>query len=292
MIKSMTGFGAATRENENLRAKVEIKSLNSKFMDLSLRFPKELNDREGEIRNMVTQLLERGKINLNIELTYKNEQPTKVRINQELLKAYYDSLNEAANNLGAQQQDLFRLAIGMPKVMDSAEESVLPEQDWELIKSALAAAFEACTTFRLEEGNVLAKQFEACLSIIERGLGIVIEHDPRRIEQVKTRIRQHLDEAVGAEQVDKSRFEQELIYYIEKLDITEEKVRLKKHIDYFRSILNQAETSGKKLGFLGQELGREINTIGSKCNDADIQREVIAMKEELEKIKEQVLNIL
>lgn len=288
----MTGYGSAVAENENLYVQVEIKSLNSKFLDLSIRVPKEYAEKELEIRNLFTQVMERGKVSLSIEVKQKNDNTARVNINLELLKAYYDKIKQAAEYVGASSDDIFRTVLNMPKVIESDIENVNRGEEWGFVAQAMKDALAQCDKFRTEEGDLLKEKFIGYILFIGEKLKEVEAHDPIRIQQVRDRIKNHLEEYVGKERVDQSRFEQELIYYIEKLDISEEKVRLKKHLDYFIEAMKEKEASGKKLGFLAQEIGREINTIGSKCNDADIQRSVIGMKEELEKIKEQLLNIL
>jgi len=292
MVKSMTGYGSAVAENENLYVQVEIKSLNSKFLDLSIRVPKEYAEKELEIRNLFTQVVERGKVSLSIEVKQKNDNTARVNINLELLKAYYDKIKAAAEYVGAPSDDIFRTVLNMPKVIESDIENANRGEEWGFVAQAMKDAIAQCDKFRQEEGDMLKEKFIGYILFIGEKLKEVEAHDPIRIQQVRDRIKNHLEEYVGKERVDQSRFEQELIYYIEKLDISEEKVRLKKHLDYFIEAMKDKEASGKKLGFLAQEIGREINTIGSKCNDADIQRSVIGMKEELEKIKEQLLNIL
>jgi uncharacterized protein (TIGR00255 family) len=292
MVKSMTGYGSAVAENDNLHVQVEIKCLNSKYLDLSIRSPKEYNDKELEIRNLFTQTLERGKIGLQIDVKQKSDNQARIHINHELLKAYYDKVKNAAEYVGANTDDIFRTVLSMPRVMESDIESIDRSEEWAFVLQVLKSALNDCEKFRLEEGNVLKEKFVGYIEFIAEKLKEVETLDPKRIQQVRDRIQAHLTEHVGKDKIDASRFEQELIYYIEKLDISEEKVRLKKHLDYFIDAINFKEPSGKKLGFLAQEIGREINTIGSKCNDADIQRSVIGMKEELEKIKEQLLNIL
>lgn len=288
----MTGYGSAVAENENLYVQVEIKSLNSKFLDLSIRVPKEYAEKELEIRNLFTQVMERGKVSLSIEVKQKNDNTARVNINLELLKAYYDKIKQAAEYVGASSDDIFRTVLNMPKVIESDIENVNRGEEWGFVANVMKEAIAQCDKFRQEEGDMLKEKFIGYILFIGEKLKAVEAHDPIRIQQVRDRIKNHLEEYVGKERVDQSRFEQELIYYIEKLDISEEKVRLKKHLDYFIEAMKEKDASGKKLGFLAQEIGREINTIGSKCNDADIQRSVIGMKEELEKIKEQLLNIL
>jgi len=288
----MTGYGSAVAENSTLYIQAEVKSLNSKYMDLSIRLPKEYAEKELEIRNLFTQAIERGKVSLIVEVKQKNDNEARITINQELLKTYYDKIKSAADYVGANSDDIFRTVLNMPKVIESDIDNADRSEEWAFVLAAIKDAVADCDQFRKEEGDVLKGKFTGYINFISEKLVEVEQLDPIRIQQVRDRIKNHLEEYVGKEKVDQSRFEQELIYYIEKLDISEEKVRLRKHLDYFIEAMDHKDPSGKKLGFLAQELGREINTIGSKCNDADIQRSVIGMKEELEKIKEQLLNIL
>lgn len=292
MIKSMTGYGNFSSEDDKIKVLGEVKSLNSKFLDLTLRVPKEYSDREFEIRNLISSVLDRGKITISIEIQDKGEVKPTASINRELVKGYYKDLKETAELLGESNADLFRIALGMPKAINLEGEVKDNSQQWNVIFTAVKNALQKCDEFRLQEGQMLAGKLKEYIDKIETALAKITEFDPQRIVAVRERIKQHFEEYKMAELVDPNRFEQELIYYIEKLDINEEKVRLKNHLDYFLQTMRSPEASGKKLGFIAQEIGREINTIGSKANDANIQRHVVEMKEELEKIKEQVLNIL
>ncbi|WP_299251023.1 YicC/YloC family endoribonuclease [uncultured Cytophaga sp.] len=292
MIKSMTGYGSHTAENDKISVSVEIKSLNSKFLDLNLRLSKEYSDRELEVRNILNNTIERGKVGLNIDVQSKGGVKAKVFINRELVALYYKDLKETADAIGASDSDLFKLALQMPKAMESEAETEDSSEDWALIQKVLVEAIAKCNEFRKDEGKTLSLKFQEYIKNIGDALTKVEAFDPQRIEAIRTRIRQHFDDYSKSEQLDNSRFEQELIFYIEKLDISEEKVRLRSHLSYFLEAMEGAEANGKKLGFIAQEIGREINTIGSKANDANIQRSVVQMKEELEKIKEQSLNIL
>lgn len=292
MIKSMTGYGSHTAENDKISVTVEIKSLNSKFLDLNLRLSKEYSDKELDIRNLLNNTIERGKVGLSIDVQSKGGVKPKVFINRELVAFYYNDLKETAAALGATDTDLLKFALQMPKAMESDAENIDNTEDWLLIQKVLNEAIVKCTEFRKDEGKTLSIKFKEYIQTIGECLDKVETFDPQRIEAIRTRIRLHFDEYSKSEQLDNSRFEQELIFYIEKLDISEEKVRLRSHLNYFLEAMDVQESSGKKLGFIAQEIGREINTIGSKANDANIQRFVVQMKEELEKIKEQTLNIL
>lgn len=290
MFKSMTGYGSAVSETDKLDINVEIKSLNSKFLDLNLKLPKEFADKEIEVRALVSKTLERGKISLQIDLQQKGEVKAKVSINKELVKQYYKDLLETADFLGAEKSDLFKIALQMPRAVDSMEDEQ-SEEEWLKVLSVIQNAVQKCDSFRLDEGKVLAEKFKEYITKIHNLLEKIKELDPERINIVRERILSHFSNYNLADVMEKARFEQELIYYIEKLDITEEKVRLQNHLDYFLETM-ATENSGKKLGFISQEIGREINTIGSKANDSRIQKLVVEMKEELEKIKEQAMNIL
>jgi uncharacterized protein (TIGR00255 family) len=291
MLKSMTGYGAASAENEKLAVSVEIKSLNSKFLDLSLRLTKEYADKELEIRNLLNTSVERGKVSLTIDVKAKTELKPKVSINKNLVNHYYKELQAAAEYSGAPKEDLFKIALTLPGSVDNDNQLSDNSDEWNFITKVLQDAIKKFEDFRLMEGNVLAEKFGEYLAKIESLLVKTEGFDPQRIETIRERIKTHIAEFTQAE-MDQGRFEQELIYYIEKLDISEEKVRLRSHLEYFIEAMKLPDSSGKKLGFMAQEIGREINTIGSKANDANIQRCVVEMKEELEKIKEQVLNIL
>jgi uncharacterized protein (TIGR00255 family) len=292
MIKSMTGYGVANLENDDYIINVEIKTLNSKFLDLSLRAPRQFSDKELEIRNLVNATLERGKVNLTIEFTAKTSNELPVTINEELFAAYYTKYQSMAERVGADTADLFKLAAQSPNVTTVLTESANSTEGWEKVKDVLQQALEACNGFREDEGEVLAGKLHENIKVIRDGLTKVEEEDPIRKERIKSRIKQNFNDWLDENSFDANRFEQELIYYFEKIDITEEIVRLGTHLDYFDKVLGQEKSQGKKLGFISQEIGREINTIGSKANDASIQRHVIIMKDELEKIKEQALNIL
>lgn len=288
----MTGYGIAHFDSDAVTISVEVKTLNSKFLDLSIRSPRQLADKEIEIRNLVTDKLERGKVNLTIEYQPKTGAELPVSINEELFVSFYEKYRSLAQKVGAQENDLFKLALQSPNVSTSNVESDRGQEDWETIKKVIVEAIEHCDRFRQDEGNTLYQRFEENIRILEEGLEQVKAEEPRRREKIVGKIRGNFSEWLEENAFDQNRFEQELIYYFEKLDITEEIVRLGTHLAYFRETLATEKGQGKKLGFISQELGREINTIGSKANDAVIQRQVILMKDELEKIKEQALNIL
>ncbi len=288
----MTGYGLAGLEDNNFNISVEVKTLNSKFLDLSIRSPKQFSDKELEIRNMVSGVLERGKVNLNIEFANKTSDDLPVGINEELFLNYYNKFQALLQKAGSQSEDIFKLALQSPNVITNVAEKNSDNQEWENVKTAIAKALNECDVFRSDEGKVLEGKFLENLSVIRKGLAEVKVADPVRKERIRERIRNNFKDWLEENSFDKNRFEQELIYYFEKIDITEELVRLETHLDYFEKNLKEDNNQGKKLGFISQEIGREINTIGSKANDAQIQKHVVIMKDELEKIKEQSLNIL
>lgn len=290
MLYSMTGFSSADAESQDHRIKVEIRTLNSKFLDLNLKLPRELMERELEIKSLLGLHLKRGKINLSIELIPLDTGEPTVNINKALFKSYYENFRQLAEEVDANPKDLFRLALHSPDVIHS--DDIGDRVDWEKVHSAMLDAIGKCNQFRVQEGNALQKKLVEYTNAIRHGLVEVTRQDPQRLKQVRERLFSGMEELREKVQVDQNRFEQELIYYIEKLDISEEKVRLGRHLDYFLEVLRNGEMQGKKLGFISQEIGREINTIGAKANDAVIQRAVIQMKDELEKIKEQSMNIL
>ena len=292
MIKSMTGYGKAQRDTADVFLSIEIKTINSKFADISLKNPKFLNEKELEIRNIIQQHLERGKISINIEFQHKNAL-TSTELDATQITAYYKQLLEIASQAQAPTQDCFRLAVQFFENSSSNKSTTtLQKEDWILVENTLKEALEDCNKFRMQEGNTLAKQLSESIKNIDNSLTLTAEEDPKRIEFVRQKIATRLAEIHNDQNYDQNRFEQEMIYYLEKLDITEEKIRLKNHLDYFVEMLENKDANGKKLGFLAQEIGREINTIGSKANNVVIQRHVIAMKDELEKIKEQSLNLI
>ena len=292
MLKSMTGFGNFLLENESITLNVEIKSVNSKSQDFSIRLPKQFQDKEPEVRNLLGQILERGKVGLNIDYAKNNVDKPRLKVNTTLFKNYYEELKNNAEMVGASTDEIFRIVIQMPEVMETNKSEEDAESEWTIIFGGIKEAVVKCDAFRIAEGKILEGMLRSYILKIENLLDKVIEQDPLRISKIREKLKAKVEEYVPAEKLDANRFEQELIYYIEKLDITEEKVRLKSHLDYFIETMATQEGSGKKLGFIAQEIGREINTIGSKANEASIQKWVVEMKEELEKIKEQSLNVL
>jgi uncharacterized protein (TIGR00255 family) len=291
MIKSMTGYGIASFDSGSTKYTVEIKSLNSKFLEISLRLPKAFSEKEFQLRNECSKQIERGKVNLTINVEQADSSVKAAGIDAELLKNYYNQLKTVSIELGEPGGNLLQLALGLPEVVKYDEETV-SEEEWKLVEKTFQQALAAFQQFRADEGNVLEQDVKYRIDIILKNLELVEIEEPKRIPVIKERLNQFLSDAIGRENIDQNRFEQELIYFIDRLDITEEKIRLKSHCDYFIETLKNADANGKKLGFISQEIGREVNTLGSKANDANIQKLVVGMKEELEKIKEQLLNVL
>jgi uncharacterized protein (TIGR00255 family) len=292
MIKSMTGFGSASVETENLSVQVEIRSLNSKFADLFVKMSNLFSNKELETKNLLTQKLERGKISAIISYLPKRSGINTIKVNTDLVTAYYQALKETADTLGSSDKDIFRIVMMMPDAYAKEENEELLEEDWKIVIGTVEEAIRECDKFRLHEGKALEGHLKEGIIKIGTLLESVEGRDPERVVKIREKLTKQVNELANNESFDKNRFEQELIYYIEKLDITEEKVRLKKHLDYFIETMDEPANTGKKLGFISQEIGREINTIGSKANDHDIQKLVVSMKDELEKIKEQLNNIL
>ncbi len=291
MIKSMTGYGKSVADIQHQKLVVEIRTLNSKQLDLNMRVPQSFREKEIELRALLRERLIRGKIDFSIsrEQSEKADGPL---LNKTLAHHYYSQLKEFAKEIGSEErEDFLALITRFPDVF-TADQTPLAVDDWRALLKAVKEAIDKVTLFRTHEGSVLEKDFRQRLAIILLLLSQVDPYEKARVERVKERIIKSLNEHISDIHFDKNRFEQEMIYYLEKLDVTEEKIRLKKHCDYFLEVLDSEETVGKKLAFVLQEIGREINTLGSKSNDADMQKIVVLMKDELEKIKEQMLNIL
>lgn len=288
----MTGYGVANLENDYYVIHAEVKTLNSKFLDLGLKYPRQFADKEIEIRNLISERLERGKVNLTLDFSTKSYDELPIEINEVLFKKYFEKYKSLADQVGQTIPDIVKLALQSPSVSSTVTEKSKQPEEWEAAKKVLLEAVDKCMGYRKDEGTALLEKFRENIQVISEGLNRIKEEEPRRKQKIKDKIRNHFSEWMEERDFDQNRFEQELIYYFEKLDITEEIVRLETHLNYFQKILLSGESQGKKLGFISQELGREINTIGSKANDVVIQQLVIQMKDELEKIKEQSLNIL
>src|SRR5690606_15400110 len=285
MIQSMTGFGKATKQLPNKKITVEIKSLNSKSLDLNARIPSAYREKELQIRTMLANTLERGKIDFSLFIELTGEE-TSTQVNVPVVEEYIKQLSLVVNG---DRTELLKMAIRMPDALKTEREEI-DETEFQQITVAIEEALKEISKYRSDEGEILKKDFKMRVQTISHLLDKVIAMDSERIQSVKERLRKAVAEL--KEQVDENRFEQELIYYLEKYDITEEKVRLDNHLNYFLEALNSPDSNGKKLGFITQEIGREINTIGSKSNHSQMQQLVVQMKDELEKIKEQLLNVL
>ncbi|HUN02490.1 MAG TPA: YicC family protein [Niabella sp.] len=291
MLKSMTGFGRAEKTIGSKTFLIDIKSLNGKQFDLSLRLPAVLKSFEFDIRKIVSEGLNRGSIDCNISLKDTGEAKP-VTINTDLVKAYYSSLSNLSKELEIDTANILSVLMKLPEVITPSSE-ILNEADWEAFQELIKAAILDLNDHRLNEGKILEEELLGRINNIVNLQSEIYSLDPLRKEKMKEGLTKLLEEKVGKENYDENRQEQELIFYIEKIDITEEQVRLKNHCDYFKEILDEKnDMKGKKLSFILQEIGREINTTGSKAYDAAIQKIVVMMKDELEKAKEQVLNVL
>ncbi len=290
MLQSMTGFGKASGTFSNKKITVEIKSLNSKNLDLFVRMPSIYRQNEIELRKLLGKHLDRGKVECNINVELIGDESSQ-KLNKSLIKSYYNQLSELSDELELPKENLLATLIRMPDVF-TAESVDLDENEWQFIVSILEKAVAEHVSFRKEEGQRLEEEFTLRIGNIQKAFDKVPEYESSRVESIKERIENNLEEFVGISKIDKNRFEQELIYYLEKFDITEEKHRLGNHLSYFLDTLGNPVSQGKKLGFISQEIGREINTLGSKSYHSEMQKLVVGMKDELEKIKEQILNTL
>ena len=293
MIQSMTGYGKATAELPDKKINVEIKSLNSKAMDLSTRIAPAYREKEIEIRNEVSKVLERGKVDFSLWIE-KKEGTDSATVNKELMKNYFYQLDEICIEQGIPKpapNEWLQLLLRMPDVMSKTEIQELTKEEWEMVRATVLEAIGHLVDFRKQEGAALEKKFREKIANIALLLEKITPYEKERVEKVKERITDALEKTLNTD-YDKNRLEQELIYYIEKLDVNEEKQRLTNHLKYFISTLESGNGQGKKLGFIAQEMGREINTLDSKSNHAEMQKIVVQMKDELEQIKEQVLNVM
>ena len=292
MIQSMTGYGKAIVELPDKKVNIEIKSLNSKAMDLSTRIAPLYREKEMEIRNEIAKSLERGKVDFSLWIEKKDATQSATPISQELVNAYYIRIKEIAQATGIPEpSDWFTTLLRLPDVMTKTEVQELEEDEWKAVHNAITEAINQLIEFRTQEGLALEKKFNENLNNIEQLLNSIEPYEKERITKIRERITDALEKTLSVD-YDKNRLEQELIYYIEKLDINEEKQRLTNHLAYFRETMKEGHGQGKKLGFIAQEMGREINTTGSKSNLAEMQNIVVQMKDELEQIKEQVLNVM
>lgn len=291
MLRSMTGFGRAEETMNDKTYLVEIKSLNGKQLEINMKIPPLLKPFEFDVRNLIQENLLRGSVECLIVIK-QNGSAKPVVINTDLIKSYYNQIKELADDLSIDTNSVLSALLRLPEVVSPSNE-VLDQNDWEQLKKVIEAAIKELNDHRIEEGKSLDKELRLRIENINQMEGEILKLEPQRKVRMKSELVQLLEENVGKENYDVNRLEQELIYYIEKIDIREEQVRLKNHCEYFISILdNDDDAKGKKLSFLIQEIGREINTTGSKAYDADIQRCVVRMKDDLEKAKEQIFNIL
>jgi uncharacterized protein (TIGR00255 family) len=291
MIKSMTGFGRAVVETCGKCVTVEIRTLNSKQLDLNTRIPLIFKNYENDIRSILSKELERAKADFTITVENRSVSSS-VTINKELAKSYYQTVKELSNELeNPIESDIFLHVMRMPDVVSTPQEEVSDEL-WEAVRAAILDACRQLNEFRISEGKVLEQDFVKRITLIRNMIDEVTPFEENRIVKIREKFENSLKELAPKVQYDPNRLEQEIFYYLEKLDITEEKVRLRKHCNYFIETLNENQSNGKKLGFIVQECGREINTMGSKSNDFDIQQIVVRMKDELEKLKEQLANVL
>ncbi len=291
MFRSMTGFGQAVAVTKKGSIHVEVKTLNSKFLDVGLRIPSILSEKEIDVRTLIQDQLERGKISVNVEYRRSVQEEISNRYNEDTFIQHYGELKKLADRVMAPYDGLFELALKSPDVGAEQEDKESPEA-LEQFVHAVVTAINQCNDFRHTEGTVLAEKLTGYIHSVELLLERIEKLDPLRIEKIRSRIRKNVTDFFGEEGFDGNRLEQEILFYIEKLDIHEERVRLRTHLSYFLEVMKEPRANGKKLGFIAQEIGREINTIGSKANDAEMQKNVIMMKEELEKVKEQLSNVL
>lgn len=285
----MTGYGRVTESFQDKTITVEVRSLNSKFTDLRLKIPQNYKEKEPDIRRLVIDRVERGKIELNLDVK-SLQGDDEYGLNVPLFKKYFRELNGLAGELGIPNGDMLQAILRLPNVVASEAESI-QEEEWQAVSAALHNALESYDKYRLTEGQVMEDDMRLRIKKILDALGSVDPFETERVQKLRQRMYQNLEDYLGKDKIDENRFEQEILFYLEKIDITEEKVRLEQHCNYFLEVLDKTNTSkGRKLSFISQEMGREINTLGAKAYSSDIQRLVVGMKDELEKIKEQVAN--
>ena len=290
MIRSMTGFGSASVEYQHKTISVEIKSVNSKFFDLSLRLPAFYREKEMDVRSELARFIERGKAEVTFSVE-SQELSRRTNINRPLFRSYYDEIRKLDADLNILTPNYAQLILSMPDVLVN-EKFILTDDEWSGARKALLASMKNFQDYRYVEGKAIEADLSLRIAAILKGMKTLEKFESGRIELVRKRLLSNLEEFISANNIDRNRFEQELIFYIEKFDISEEKVRLASHCEYFLQTMKEDASAGKKLSFISQEIGREINTIGSKANDAEMQKIVVILKDELEKIKEQVLNVL
>lgn len=292
MLYSMTGFGKAQVAFKNKTIIAEVRSLNSqKGLDLSLKFTTQFREQEYNLRTLIQDKLQRGKVDVYVTIEKEDHTP-EVLLNKRVIKAYYQELRQIADEVGAPSNELLSTILQLPEIAASAAEES-DEEEWKAIEKAILQALEGLNGFRADEGKILADDMLQRIALIDKYAQEVRTMDRERVADIKSRLETSVEAAVGKDKIDPNRLEQELVYYIEKLDITEELTRLKAHCEYYREVMDSKDDmKGRKLNFISQEIGREINTLGSKASHAPIQKLVVNMKDELEKIKEQINNIL
>lgn len=291
MLLSMTGYGRAVGSYADKNISVELRTLNSKITDLKLRLPSDYREKEVEIRKMIVDHAERGKIDFVLDVQNSDGAATVV-LNEALFKGYYKALKRLTTELNIEEGDMLQTLMRIPNII-SANIGEIDEEEWAAICVVITKALDALKVFRREEGKVLENDLRIRVSNIFKSLGDVLPLEEERTRRMRDRLRSNMDEMFGKDNLDTNRFEQEILYYLEKMDITEEKVRLEQHCKYFiEQVGNKELSAGRTLGFIAQEMGREINTLGAKAYDADIQKLIVQMKDDLEKIKEQLANVL
>lgn len=291
MLLSMTGYGRATQNQQEKTFTVELRSLNSKYSDLRLRSPQNLREKEQELRKMVKNFAKRGKLEMTVEIKSLSGSE-EFGLNVPLFKTYYQALSGLAQEANYTDNNLMSAILRLPNVVASSDGD-LAQEDWLILKETVEQAMSKFQEFRKTEGAVLAQDLQSSVECIDNLLKEVTPFEKERVDNVKARLYRNLEEQLGKDRIDDNRYEQEVLFYLEKMDINEEKVRLAQHCKYFLEILNNKDlTKGRKLSFISQEIGREINTLGAKAYSADIQRLVVGMKDELEKVKEQIANIV
>ncbi len=287
----MTGYGRAIGSFGDKSIVVELRSLNSKVTDIKIRIPGEYRDKESEIRKLITDHAERGKVDINIDLQ-NSDGAAPVSLNEPLFRGYYLAISKLADELGLEKKDILSSIMRIPSVMGS-QGNETDEEEWVVLRSIISEALEALKLFRQEEGKVIEQDLRLRIKTITYILDTVTPFEQERFVRMRERMRNNMEEVFGRENLDSNRFEQEVLYYLEKMDMSEEKIRLAQHCKYFLEQVDDSKLSaGRTLGFITQEMGREINTLGAKAYDANIQRFVVQMKDELEKIKEQIANVL
>lgn len=292
MIKSMTGFGKAECIIKDKKVTIELKSVNSKQLDLNVKLPYLIKDKEVEVKQLLSAVLERGKIDCYVSTERQETESATKNFDDIFILNSFKELKKITKSLKLSDEEIFSQVMRLPDATKKTEAEVVTEKDLKSFMAAMKKAITAFNEFREQEGKALEKDILARINNISKGLKAIEKYDQPRIEKIKQRIKDNLTEVIEVNKIDNNRFEQELIYYIEKLDVTEEKVRLKNHCDYFLETAKKENNSGRKLAFISQEIGREINTIGSKANNSEMQKIVVEMKDELEKVKEQINNVL